>query len=639
MKRFFRTIAGKTTAFLICFISVCILMGSILSAAFMIGYDFYTQDKEKVYEQFVSDRLHNDLYDDVWTAAGRNADGIIPLEDDGLICQILDPEGQVIAQSEGADRMSNWEHSLVYGVLRDAEGNVTDIYHAHLTDDNNAQYYIANASLDRAEGKLNFYTFVHDVLDRIYPLKYVIYLFSILSFILLIASFVTLMSVAGRRNEEEELHPGPLNRVPFDILAGLYLFLFAMFGYAFDSAFVLNLHDAAAVVILILGMILFWNLFVGLCMSMAVRIKQRNLIRGSFLYFCANILWKLLKYIWEKTGQFFRFVGYLLSNIPLVWKTLILIAVICIFELIFFFNSYEQDLFWVLEKLILIPAVIYLAIALRTLQKGGMALAEGDLSHHTDTKYLVFDLKKHGENLNDISKGMNLAIEKQMKSERMKTELITNVSHDIKTPLTSIINYADLIGKEKTSNKKITEYAEVLTRQSEKLKRLIEDLVEASKASTGNLEVELAICDAAVFVNQASGEYQNRMKESSLTLLTSVPEEELHIMADSRRMWRIFDNLMNNICKYAQPDTRVYLSLEKEEDKAVFTFRNTSREQLNISEEELMERFTRGDASRNTEGNGLGLSIARSMAQLQNGDLKISIDGDLFKAQLSFPLI
>jgi signal transduction histidine kinase len=276
---------------------------------------------------------------------------------------------------------------------------------------------------------------------------------------------------------------------------------------------------------------------------------------------------------------------------------------------------------------------------LRRLQKSGIALASGDLSYRVDTKGLLGDFKKHGENLNDISKGMNLAIEKQMKSERMKTELITNVSHDIKTPLTSIINYADLIGKEKTNNKKITEYAEVLTRQSEKLKRLIEDLVEASKASTGNLEVELAICDAAVFVNQASGEYQNRMKESSLTLLTSVPEEELRIMADSRRMWRIFDNLMNNICKYAQPDTRVYLSLEKEEDKAVFTFRNTSREQLNISEEELMERFTRGDASRNTEGNGLGLSIARSMAQLQNGDLKISIDGDLFKAILSFPLI
>ena len=179
----------------------------------------------------------------------------------------------------------------------------------------------------------------------------------------------------------------------------------------------------------------------------------------------------------------------------------------------------------------------------------------------------------------------------------------------------------------------------MLLRQSERFKRLIDDLVEASKASTGNLEVSLAPCDSATFVNQAVGEYQDKFKDAELTLVTQVPDEQLTIMADGRRMWRIFDNLMNNIFKYAQKNTRVYLTLEKADDKAVFTFKNTSREQLNISEEELMERFVRGDQSRNTEGNGLGLSIAKSMAELQNGDLKVSIDGDLFKAILTFPLI
>ena len=241
--------------------------------------------------------------------------------------------------------------------------------------------------------------------------------------------------------------------------------------------------------------------------------------------------------------------------------------------------------------------------------------------------------------MNRIADGMGIAVEDRLKSERMKTELITNVSHDIKTPLTSIINYASLISTEPCENRTITEYSQVLVRQSEKLKRLIEDLVEASKASTGNLEVLLAPCDAGTFLMQASGEYEEKMQKAELALVTKQPDKELRIMADGRRMWRVFDNLMNNICKYAQPGTRVYLTLEEQNGNAVITFRNTSREPLNITEEELMERFTRGDASRNTEGNGLGLSIAKSMTELQGGSMRLTIDGDLFKAILCFPLI
>ena len=302
-------------------------------------------------------------------------------------------------------------------------------------------------------------------------------------------------------------------------------------------------------------------------------------------------------------------------------------------------NTGVQVIFFFMEKLIIIPVVLYFAVCLRKLQKGGRALAGGDLSFVTDTKGMFGDLKRHGENLNSIAGGMSIAVEERTKSERMKTELITNVSHDIKTPLTSIINYAALIGNEPCENTKITEYSEVLVRQSERLKRLIEDLVEASKASSGNLEVTLAPCDAAVFLTQASGEYEEKLQKSALTLVMKQPEKELRILADGRRMWRIFDNLMNNICKYAQNGTRVYLSLEQIGGNAVITFKNTSREPLDMTEEELMERFTRGDSSRNTEGNGLGLSIAKSMAELQNGTLRLSIDGDLFKAILTFPLI
>ena len=331
-----------------------------------------------------------------------------------------------------------------------------------------------------------------------------------------------------------------------------------------------------------------------------------------------------------------------LRNIPVVWKTVLTYLGFSFVEMIAapaIDDTAERVALFAFERMLLLPGVVIIAIALRKLYKSGQALAAGDLSHYTDTKGMFWDLKRHGEDLNNIAKGMAIAVDDRLKSERMKTELITNVSHDIKTPLTSIINYATLIGEEQSDNEKINEYSEVLVRQSERLKRLIEDLVEASKASTGNLEVEPVPCSASVFLDQASGEYSEKLEAADLTLVTRAPEKEMTIMADGRRMWRIFDNLMNNICKYAMPGTRVYLSLEEENGSAVFTFKNTSRDELNISEEELMERFTRGDSSRNTEGNGLGLSIARSMAELQGGTLNLSIDGDLFKAILAFPVI
>ena len=223
-----------------------------------------------------------------------------------------------------------------------------------------------------------------------------------------------------------------------------------------------------------------------------------------------------------------------------------------------------------------------------------------------------------------------------MKSERFKTELITNVSHDIKTPLTSIINYVDLLEKEELNNEQAVEYLEVLERQSGRLKKLIEDLMEASKASTGNLAVNLEKLEAGVSMVQTVGEFEEKTQASGLELMITKPENPVYIMADSRHFWRVIDNLMNNICKYAQPGTRVYINLEQVDQTAVMTFRNTSKYPLNITSEELMERFVRGDSSRNTEGSGLGLSIAQSLMELMDGKFELYVDGDLFKVELKF---
>ena len=305
----------------------------------------------------------------------------------------------------------------------------------------------------------------------------------------------------------------------------------------------------------------------------------------------------------------------------------------------FFWSWGVLAFLWVLEKILLFLAVLAVALMCRKLLLGGRALAAGDLAYQVDTSRMVLDFKSHGEDLNHIAQGMAAAVDQRMRSERMKTELITNVSHDIKTPLTSIINYADLIGQEPKDSDKIPEYAAVLTRQSERLKRLIEDLVEASKASTGNLEVNLAPCQVGVLLTQAAGEYEQKLKDAGLDLVTRQPERAVTILADGRRLWRVFDNLMNNICKYAQRGTRVYLSLEAAEGQAVISFKNTSRAPLDIPAEELLERFVRGDAARTGEGSGLGLSIAKSLTELQRGTLELTVDGDLFKVVLRFPIV
>ena len=228
-----------------------------------------------------------------------------------------------------------------------------------------------------------------------------------------------------------------------------------------------------------------------------------------------------------------------------------------------------------------------------------------------------------------------VAAQNQLKSERMKTELITNVSHDIKTPLTSIINYVDLLEKPHTAEEEKT-YVEVLSRQSQRLKKLIDDLMEMSKASTGNIQVEIAKIDAVEAVTQALGEFSDKLTAAGLTPVFHQSEEAIFLLADGRLLWRAMSNVLSNAVKYALPGTRLYVDVSAAGDKAIISFKNISGAQLNISAEELMERFVRGDSSRNTEGSGLGLNIAKSLMELQKGQLQLLVDGDLFKVTLVF---
>ncbi len=347
-------------------------------------------------------------------------------------------------------------------------------------------------------------------------------------------------------------------------------------------------------------------------------------------------------WIYVKAKTVCKLMFACVHKVPLIWKTIVGLVVFWIINLVIMVNFYWEDaafVLWILSALLVSAVVMYIALCMKRLQEGAGQLAEGNLNYNIETKGLFWEFLEHAENLNRISEGMVAAVDERIKSERFKAELITNVSHDIKTPLTSIINYVDLLNKENIEDEKICEYIEVLDRQSKRLKKLTEDLVDASKVSTGNIKIDLAPCNVGMLMSQTMGEYESKALAKDLDLILKLPERELEILADGRRLWRVFDNLLNNICKYGQPGTRVYLTLEEAAGKAVIIYRNVSKYELDISAEELMERFVRGDRSRHTEGSGLGLSIAKNLVELQNGIFDIHIDGDLFKVTIEFDLL
>ena len=363
------------------------------------------------------------------------------------------------------------------------------------------------------------------------------------------------------------------------------------------------------------------------------RIKQGNLFRNTLIA-------KLF-------GLIFRGLKVLFTNMPLLWKAVLILLVLSVCEFttiitVTWFLCNADDaailltLAWIFEKVLLVPAILYLVLMMKTLFKGGKELAAGNTEYKINVKSLLGEYREHGDNLNHLSDGIARAVEERMKSERMKTELVANVSHDIKTPLTSVINYSDLIHKEaeKAENSVIAEYSEVLNRQSNRLKKLLEDLVEISKANSGNMEINLEKLEIGTLLEQIIAEYDDRFNEQGFETVFTKPEPELYFMADSRKIWRVLDNLMQNIYKYAYPGTRVFISAEPVGEQLCVQLKNTSYERISKSPEELLERFTRGDESRHKEGNGLGLAIAKSLMELQGGEMKVEIDGDLFKAVL-----
>lgn len=503
-------------------------------------------------------------------------------------------------------------------------------------------------------------------------------LFFIMGACLLLFAVLTvyLCCAAGRKPGREEVQAAGFNCIPLDIyLAGGGLIVFGLFMVIvqfYDAADLFSQSIQTVCAGMLMAGYVMSLIFVGFCFACAAQFKTPGGYwwRNSVCWRCMNLLVKCVKGCFSGCGWLLRklpkaaavFWDFLLmlltplrwlwtqikktcakigksvnrvySMMPLTWQWLLtgFIMVMLLFAAL----AGRSNLMVVLSLCACVAVVLYGAYCFGILLESAKRMGKGDLDTKVDDKYLTGAFRSFAGDLNDLAAVAVVAAQKQLKSERMKTELITNVSHDIKTPLTSIINYVDLLQKPHTPEEEKT-YLEVLNRQSQRLKKLIEDLMEMSKASTGNLTADITKLDAVESVNQALGEFADKLEKAQLTPVFRHPEESVAMMADGRLAWRVLSNLLSNTVKYALPGTRVYIDVMALEGKVIISLKNISRDELNVDADELMERFVRGDDSRNTEGSGLGLNIAKTLMELQKGQLQLLVDGDLFKVTLIFP--
>ena len=635
MNRIRENLAAKTAAFIITILCVAVLVLSGIVITVNLDNQWYSKDESEVVNdvayQLALD-INYTIADNIYYGYGEIPETVVVSDDYELFQGEAESDalGYILTSKDknlsfGSKAKPNKKRIVNSELIKSEDALKYDFSHDNL----NIEVYLELANISRLPASLRS---EYIISIQAYTYRNMAIVAAAVSIIAAVICLVFLMAAAGYSKKKIERNIRTLtDRIPLEVFAAVAAIVSVCPAAASDISSN-NVMMAVVLTVCISAVAAAW---LGFIVASAVKIRHHTFKESSIIY--RFIVWvlKVLKWICRK-------IVFILQGIPLVWKsTLVLLAGIIInfIIVIMICNSYNPGsalFIWFLGAAVTLAAGIYMALCMRRLREAAHHLAEGDLEYQVDKKGLFLDLAKHADDLNSISHGMSKAVEEKMKSERFKTELITNVSHDIKTPLTSIINYVDLLKKEEINNEKASEYIEVLDRQSSRMKKLIEDLVEASKAATGAMKLNLERCQVDVLMMQVLGEYKEKVESADLKIVSKLPDEKPEIMADGRSMWRIFDNLMNNICKYSQPGTRVYQILETEGDSVAVTYKNTSKYELEITAEELMERFVRGDKSRSTEGSGLGLSIARNLTELNGGSFDVDIDGDLFKVKMKF---
>lgn len=531
---------------------------------------------------------------------------------------VVYPElSECVTNIPGAD-LQGWNHTI------DQSFDTKDFVFAVSVD---TKFSVADSMADEAENYETYSKLMFPMLAG-----------AIFGSVLWLIGMVWLTVTAGRRPEDEEIHLNGFDRWYTEIAAGTVIGIW-LAGTIISGTLIANSslgysHVVVTVIVicLICGTYTMAWFLIGY-LSLVRRIKAGTLWKNSLIR-------KVLKWIGKCSGKLADFARAFSRNTAEKIKVLLVGGAFLFLQFLIIGCVFSGAGVFLLALMAVDVAVMIFAIrkadGLDLIMDGLKKISDGELQYKIKTDTLTGKQKVMAEYINNIGSGLDAAVENSLKKERMQTELITNVSHDLKTPLTSIINYVDLMKRENPTDPKIQEYLRILDEKSQRLKVLTEDVVEASKASTGNIKLEMNDIDFVEMVQQVIGEFEEKFKEKNLTMMVHFTDEPSIIYADGQRMWRVLENVFGNVVKYAMEGTRVYAEISNRNKKVTFSLKNISAQPLNISADELTERFIRGDVARNTEGSGLGLSIAKSLTELQGGEFKLYLDGDLFKVMITF---
>ena len=531
---------------------------------------------------------------------------------------VVYPElSECVTNIPGAD-LQVWNHTI------DQSFDTKDFIFAVSVD---TKFSVADSMADEAENYETYSKLMFPMLAG-----------AIFGSVLWLIGMVWLTVTAGRRPEDEEIHLNGFDRWYTEIAAGTVIGIW-LAGTIISGTLIANSslgysHAVVTVIVtcLICGTYTMAWFLIGY-LSLVRRIKAGTLWKNSLIR-------TVLKWIGKCSGKLADFARAFSRNTAEKIKVLLVGGAFLFLQFLIIGCVFSGAGVFLLALMAVDVAVMIFAIRKADgqdrIMDGLKKISDGELQYKIKTDTLTGKQKVMAEYINNIGSGLDAAVENSLKKERMQTELITNVSHDLKTPLTSIINYVDLMKRENPTDPKIQEYLRILDEKSQRLKVLTEDVVEASKASTGNIKLEMNDIDFVEMVQQVIGEFEEKFQEKNLTMMVHFTDEPSIIYADGQRMWRVLENVFGNVVKYAMEGTRVYAEISNRNKKVTFSLKNISAQPLNISADELTERFIRGDVARNTEGSGLGLSIAKSLTELQGGEFKLYLDGDLFKVMITF---
>lgn len=531
---------------------------------------------------------------------------------------VVYPElSECVTNIPGAD-LQVWNHTI------DQSFDTKDFVFAVSVD---TKFSVADSMADEAENYETYSKLMFPMLAG-----------AVFGSVLWLIGMVWLTVTAGRKPKDEEIHLNGFDRWYTEIAAGAVIGIW-LAGTIISGTLIANSslgysHAVVTVIVtcLICGTYTMAWFLIGY-LSLVRRIKAGTLWKNSLIR-------TVLKWIGKCSGKLADFARAFSRNTAEKVKVLLVGGAFLFLQFLIIVCVFSGAGVFLLALMAVDVAVMIFAIRKADgqdrIMDGLKKISDGELQYKIKTDTLTGKQKVMAEYINNIGSGLDAAVENSLKKERMQTELITNVSHDLKTPLTSIINYVDLMKRENPTDPKIQEYLRILDEKSQRLKVLTEDVVEASKASTGNIKLEMNDIDFVEMVQQVIGEFEEKFQEKNLTMMVHFTDEPSIIYADGQRMWRVLENVFGNVVKYAMEGTRVYAEISNRNKKVTFSLKNISAQPLNISADELTERFIRGDVARNTEGSGLGLSIAKSLTELQGGEFKLYLDGDLFKVMITF---